>query len=59
MGSIFHLEKHLTQQVAAEILDVSQPRVSGLKCGKVDKFIIDVLVNFLTKLGHDVTVRIM
>jgi len=35
-----------------------QPRVSDLKRGKVDKFTIDMLVNFLTKLGHNVTVRV-
>jgi len=51
-------EKKLTQQAAAKILGISQPRVSDLKRGKVDKFTIDVLVNFLTKLGHDVTVRV-
>jgi len=51
-------EKKLTQQAAAKILGISQPRVSDLKRGKVDKFTIDVLVNFLTRLGHDVTVRV-
>jgi len=51
-------KKSLTQQAAAEILGISQPRISDLKRGKVDKFTIDVLVNFLTKLGHDVSVRV-
>jgi len=50
--------KKLTQQAAAKVLGISQPRVSDLKRGKVDKFTIDMLVNFLTKLGHNVTLRI-
>jgi len=52
------MEKKLTQQAAAKVLGISQPRVSDLKRGKVDKFTIDMLVNFLTKLGHNVTLRI-
>jgi predicted XRE-type DNA-binding protein len=52
------MEKKLTQQAAAELLGISQPRVSDLKRGKVDKFTIDALVNFLTRLGHDVSVRV-
>jgi len=52
------MEKKLTQQAAAKVLGISQPRVSDLKRGKVDKFTIDMLVNFLTKLGHNVTVRV-
>ena len=50
--------KKLTQQAAAEVLGISQPRVSDLKRGKVDKFTIDMLVNFLTKLGHNVSVQV-
>jgi len=52
------MEKKLTQQAAAKVLGISQPRVSDLKRGKVEKFTIDMLVNFLTKLGHNVTVRV-
>ncbi len=52
------MKKKLTQQAAAEVLGISQPRVSDLKRGKVDKFTIDMLVNFLTKLGHNVSVRV-
>jgi len=52
------MKKKLTQQAAAELLGISQPRVSDLKRGKVDKFTIDALVNFLTRLGHDVSVRV-
>jgi len=52
------MEKKLTQQTAAKVLGISQPRVSDLKRGKVDKFTIDMLVNLLTRLGHSVTVRV-
>lgn len=52
------MEKKLTQQAAAKVLGISQPRVSDLKRGKVDKFTIDMLVNLLTKLGHNVSVRV-
>jgi len=51
-------EKNMTQVAAAKVLDISQPRVSDLIRGKVDKFTIDMLVNILTKLGHTVTMRI-
>jgi len=52
------IEKQMTQQAAAKALGISQPRVSDLIRGKVDKFTIDMLVNILTKLGHKVTMRI-
>ena len=51
-------EKHLTQQAAAKALGITQPRVSDLLRGKVEKFTVDALVNILTKLGHKVTMRI-
>jgi len=52
------IEKKMTQQAAAQALGISQPRVSDLLRGKADKFTIDSLVNILTKLGHEVTLRI-
>jgi len=51
-------EKNMTQVAAAKTLNISQPRLSDLLRGKVDKFTIDMLVNILTKLGHKVTMRI-
>lgn len=47
-------ENKLTQEKAAEIFGVSQPRVSDLVCGKIDKFTIDMLVNMLIKAGINV-----
>ncbi len=42
-------EHKLTQTTAARLMGVSQPRISDLITGKIDKFTIDMLVNMLTK----------
>ena len=47
-------ERGLTQAAAAEEIGASQPRVSDLLNGKIDKFTIDFLVNALTSLGVSV-----
>jgi predicted XRE-type DNA-binding protein len=47
----------LTQKATALLLGVSQPRVSDLMKGKIDKFSIDVLINMLAALGKDVTIK--
>lgn len=47
----------LSQTKAAEILGVSQPRVSELMQGKVGKFRIDSLVDFATILDIDVELK--
>lgn len=39
----------LTQAKAARLMGVSQPRVSDLITGKIDKFTIDMLVNMLAR----------
>lgn len=49
-------ERKLTQRRAAEVLGVSQPRVSDLLRGHLDKFSLDTLMEFLTKLRRNVTV---
>lgn len=43
----------LTQVEAAALLGVSQPRVSELKSGRIDRFTIDALVNMLAHAGCD------
>jgi predicted XRE-type DNA-binding protein len=48
--------RRLTQAGAADIMGVSQPRVSDLLRGKVDLFSTDALIDMLAKLG--VTVRV-
>ncbi|MGD9618736.1 MAG: helix-turn-helix domain-containing protein [Mycolicibacterium sp.] len=40
-----------TQAKAAQALGVSQPRVSDLMTGKIDKFSLDALVNMLPAVG--------
>jgi predicted XRE-type DNA-binding protein len=42
-------EKKLTQSEAASLLGVSQPRISDIVQGKIDKFTIDTLVNMVAK----------
>lgn len=43
-----------TQTVAAEKLHISQPRVSNLFRGKLDKFTLDSLMTLLLRSGHRV-----
>ncbi len=47
----------LTQANAAKLLKVSQPRVSDLMRGRVDRFSIDTLIDMLARLGVTVTLR--
>ena len=44
-------DRGLTQVKAAELFGVSQPRVSDLVRGKVDRFSIDTLVEMLSHAG--------
>ena len=48
----------LTQATAAQLMGVSQPRISDLITGKIDKFTIDMLVNMLAKAHMSVTLVI-
>lgn len=45
------LDRGLTQAEAAKAIGASQPRVSDLMKGKIDKFSLDFLVNALSSLG--------
>lgn len=49
--------RRLKQAEAAEILGVSQPRVSDLLRGRIDLFSTDTLIDILARLG--VRVRIV
>lgn len=44
-------ERGLKQAEAAELLGVTQPRVSDLMRGRIDLFSIDTLIDMLAKLG--------
>ena len=50
--------RSLTQAEAAKLLHVTQPRISDLMRGKLDRFSIDTLVEMLSRAGADVTVRV-
>ena len=49
--------KKLTQAKAAEILGVSQSRVSDLARGKWEKFSLEMLIILATKVGMNVTLK--
>lgn len=46
----------LTQTAAAEILGVTQPRVSDLMRGKIDRFSVDSLIEMLGHAGACVSI---
>ena len=48
----------VTQTMAAELLQISQPRVSALLQGKIDRFRLDSLVDMAHRLGLDVSLRL-
>ena len=48
----------MTQTQAAEVLGVSQGRVSDLMRGKTNKFSLDMLVTFADKLGRPVQISL-
>jgi predicted XRE-type DNA-binding protein len=57
IGAILH-KRRLTQVQAAEILGVDQPKVSALLCGRLSRFSIEKLMQFLLLLGKDVSITI-
>jgi len=48
----------MTQKEVAQILEVDQPRVSDLVRGKISKFSLGTLVEFLWRLDFDVAVSV-
>lgn len=51
-------ERGLTQVQAAELFGVSQPRVSDLVRGKIDRFSIDTLIAMLGTAGVQVQITV-
>ena len=51
-------EQSMKQMEAAKFLKVTQPRISDLTSGKIDKFTIDNLVNMLGKAKKRVTFHV-
>jgi predicted XRE-type DNA-binding protein len=50
--------KGLTQAAAAELLGVTQPRISDLVRGKIDRFSVDTLIEMLGRAGATVSVEV-
>ena len=46
--------RRLTQAAASKLFGVSQPRVSDLTTGKIDRFSIDALVEMMSRAGRRV-----
>lgn len=51
-------EEGLTQQQAAEVLHITQPRVSALLNGKINAFRLDSLVDMAHRLGMHVSINV-
>jgi len=55
LQQVFELTRHkMTQLEATGLSGVSQSRVSDLLCGRLDRFTLDTLINWLSKLGKRV-----
>jgi predicted XRE-type DNA-binding protein len=50
-------ERGLTQEQAGAVLGLTQPKVSDLVRGRLDKLTLDRLMRYLCKLDYDVTIR--
>ena len=51
-------ERQLSQDKAAKVLGIRQPHVSELVRYGLDRFSVERLMDFLTRLGKDVEIRI-
>ena len=51
-------ELEITQTEAAEVLRISQPRVSALLQGKIERFRLDSLVDMAHRLDLNVSIRL-
>ena len=51
-------ERKLTQQAAADLLGIDQPKVSALLRGRLDGFSSDRLFRFLNSLDRDIEIII-
>lgn len=57
INTIFR-ERKLTQQEAASLLRIKQPKVSALANYRLSGFSVERLMNFVTALGRDVEIVI-
>ena len=51
-------ERAMKQQDVAELLHITQPRVSALLKGKLDEFRLDTLVDLAHRLGLHVSINV-
>ena len=51
-------DQGLTQTQAAEVLHITQPRVSALLKGKINEFRLDSLVDMAHRLGMHVSISV-
>ena len=54
----FVKQSRLTQQAAARVLGVTQPRLNQLLKRKIELFSLDALVNMLTRAGMRIELRV-
>ncbi len=52
------VDKGLTQQQAAKLMKIDQPKVSAILRGKLKDFSTDRLMSFITNLGSDLEIKI-
>ena len=52
------MQRGLTQTQAAEVLHITQPRVSALLKGKINDFRLDSLVDMAHRLGMQVSINV-
>lgn len=52
-------EQGLTQTAAAKVFKVTQPRISDLVRGKVDRFSVDSLIEMLGHAGANVSFKVV
>src|SRR5438046_3178232 len=50
--------RRLTQAQAARLLGVTQPRISDLVRGKIDRFSVDSLIEMLGRTGARITILV-
>ncbi len=51
-------DRGLKQQDAAELLHISQPRVSALLKGRINEFRLDALVDLVHQMGLHVSINV-
>ncbi|HLB56429.1 MAG TPA: helix-turn-helix transcriptional regulator [Coxiellaceae bacterium] len=49
-------KRRLLQSEAATLLEIDQPKISALSCGRLDDFSLERLITFLNKLDRDVEI---